>query len=243
MWECPELFPLDGGHVLIYSTMGKVYWQSGVLDEATMLFHPKKNGLLDFDSFYAPKTQLDARRQRILWGWIQERRGEDAMRAAGWSGMMSLPRVLRLDRDGTLRMSIAEPMNVLRSRSLLGEAKTLPRATGELLCEGERGKSLDMRMARGEVELLQVHYAPETHSFHVGEKEIVLQPEDEPAIHAYVDGSVIEVILSSRIGVTKRFYYEDAVAPDISVQINGAPKRVDAWEIKPISPNRLATPA
>ena len=57
MWECPEFFALEGGHVLIYSTLGKVFWQSGVLDEATMKFKPSKTGLLDLGAYYAPKTQ------------------------------------------------------------------------------------------------------------------------------------------------------------------------------------------
>ena len=39
MWECPELFELDGRHVLIYSTEGKVFWETGRLDNETMLFH------------------------------------------------------------------------------------------------------------------------------------------------------------------------------------------------------------
>jgi beta-fructofuranosidase len=106
MWECPDFFPLPGSplatHCLIYSTIGKVYWQSGTLDLATMLFHPLKTGLLDLDAFYAPKTQLDAHGNRILWGWIPERRPDAAMRTAGWSGMMSLPRVLTLTPDGRL---------------------------------------------------------------------------------------------------------------------------------------------
>ena len=85
MWECPDFFALDGMHVLIYSTLGKVFWQSGKLDASTMKFTPRKTGLLDLDAFYAPKTQLDARGRRILWGWIPERRSEAArcLRLAG----------------------------------------------------------------------------------------------------------------------------------------------------------------
>jgi hypothetical protein len=82
MWECPEFFPLDGGHVLIYSTEGKVFWQSGALNPETMVFTAAKTGELDLGAFYAPKTQLDASGQRILWGWIPERRPEQQFSAA-----------------------------------------------------------------------------------------------------------------------------------------------------------------
>ena len=250
MWECPELFPLDGAHVLIYSTLGKVYWQSGVLDETAMLFHPKKTGRLDFDSFYAPKTQLDAHGRRILWGWIQERRSEDAMRAAGWSGMMSLPRVLNLDADGTLRMTIAEQVKALRDTSLptqesrAGVLKVLPHATGEVLCRGEQGRSFTTQFSMNHEPLLNIEYASERHSFVVGAQEIALQPGDAPTVHAYVDGSVLEVILGERIGCTKRFYYTTQVAPDIEVLTTGLGAiTMHAWSIKPISPNRMTTPA
>ena len=74
MWECPDFFALDGGHVLIYSTLGKVIWESGTLDAASMKFTKQKTGELDLGAFYAPKTQLDAQGRRILWGWIQEKR-------------------------------------------------------------------------------------------------------------------------------------------------------------------------
>ena len=118
MWECPDFFPLDGGHVLIYSSMGKIIWQSGSLDKTTMKFQPEKSGLLDLDSFYAPKTQLDAQGRRILWGWIPERRSQSEMIEAGWSGIMSLPRVLSLDPDGSLRMRVLPQATTLRREPL-----------------------------------------------------------------------------------------------------------------------------
>ena len=161
MWECPDFFALDGQHLLIYSTLGKVYWQSGELDAKAMVFHPKKTGLLDLDSFYAPKTQLDAQGRRILWGWIQERRSsdskqnEDAMRAAGWSGMMSLPRVLNLDADGTLRITTPQQVNALRGatvstqESRAGVLKTLRGASGEVQCLGKKSSAFEFHLSGG----------------------------------------------------------------------------------------------
>jgi len=249
MWECPEFFPLGSGHVLIYSTRGKVIWESGVLDEATMTFESKKQGELDWGAFYAPKTQLDAQGRRILWGWVQERRDEAAMKAAGWSGMMSLPRVLSLDADGTLRIETLPALKTLREGVVRGmrssdEIKvTLPRATGEVLCKGAEG-AFEFKIMAGAKELLSVRYSAETHTFTAEGRQITLEPGDAPTLHAYVDGSVIELILGERIGYTKRFYYVEAVAPDIEVVANGAGAiRMDAWKIAPISNNRLTTPA
>jgi beta-fructofuranosidase len=249
MWECPEFFPLDGGHVLIYSTLGKVFWQSGKLDLTTMKFQPLKTGLLDLDAFYAPKTQLDARGRRILWGWIPERRSEDAMRNAGWSGMMSLPRLLNLDPDGTLRIQTFPHTDILRAGSIstrktpAGSRATLHDASGELLCTASRQTSLTLTLHDGATELLRAEYSPGQHTFTVDGKTIALEPGDLPRLHAFVDASVIELIVSQRIGYTKRFYYAGKAAPDLTVLASGAGASLSAWRVSPISPNRLTTPA
>ena len=240
MWECPEFFPLDGGHVLIYSTMGKVFWQSGSLDQGSMKFAPKKSGLLDLDAFYAPKTQLDAQGRRILWGWIPERRTQAEMTKAGWSGMMSLPRVLNLDRDGTLRMQVLPQTESLRSESL-DSVRTVPRATGEVLCIGKEGSGMEFCACLGTTELVRVSYSAEQHSWLANGGNYPLQPSDVPKVHALIDGSVIELILSERIGYTKRFYYSGVVAPDITIRASGAGVKLKAWKISPITTDRLTS--
>jgi beta-fructofuranosidase len=249
MWECPDFFALDGGHVLIYSTLGKVIWESGHLDEATMTFTKKKTGELDLGAFYAPKTQLDAKGRRILWGWIQEKRSDAEMKVAGWSGMMSLPRVLSRDKDGTLRIKVLPETARLRAEELphresrAGLLKIIPRSTGEVLCTGTRSGRILFKMSNGDKELLSAAYSPETHSFVVDGKSIMLGPADEPSLHAYVDGSVIELIVSERIGYTKRFYYSGVNAPDIEVSADVTRDvELNGWKISPISKDRLTTP-
>ena len=250
MWECPEFFALDGGHVLIYSTQGNVYWQSGKLDVETMLFHPVKQGELDLGAFYAPKTQRDATGRRILWGWIQEKRSEAEMRSAGWSGMMSLPRVMELDADGTLRLTILPQMSALRAGSLPVEHQagsttaTLPKSCGEMLYTVDRKMPFQLTIHAGELTVLRVLYTPESHSFHIDSREIPLSASDIPALHAFVDGSVIELIVSERIGMTKRFYAQGMSSPDIVIHAESkGDAKLNAWTIHPISNNRLTTSA
>ena len=247
MWECPDFFALDGGHVLIYSTVGKVIWESGKLDTATMKFEKQKTGELDLGAFYAPKTQLDAQGRRILWGWIQEKRSEAEMKAAGWSGMMALPRVLNLDKDGVLRVKVLPQASALRAgvlameHSRSGILKTMQRASGEVMCSGVKGKSYELSLAHGETEILKVSYSGEQHAFMMDGKLIALQSGDEPSLHAYVDGSVVELIAGERIGYTKRFYYPETTAHDVRAVATGDDVRLTAWKIAPISPNRLTT--
>jgi beta-fructofuranosidase len=238
MWECPDFFALDGGHVLIYSTLGKVFWQSGTLDEKTMKFKPLKTGLLDFDAFYAPKTQLDARGRRILWGWIPERRSDDEMKKAGWSGMMSLPRVMNLDKDGSLRLTMLPELTTLRGAA----AKAIPMACGEFLCESDKDFDVVLKKSGDGRELLRASYSAASRKLTVDGHEVSVAAGQGAHLHGYVDGSVIDLIVNKSVGCTKRFYYEKGVAPDVAVEVShGAAAEV--WGIKPISGNRLTTPA
>lgn len=248
MWECPDFFALDGGHVLIYSTLGKVFWQSGVFNEKELTFTPSKTGLLDLDAFYAPKTQLDAQGRRILWGWIPERRDDTAMRAAGWSGMMSLPRVLNLDRDRTLRMQVLPEAAGLRGEAIPSSVAdgqrvvVLRGAVGEAHWSGEKGSSFECSIGSGAETLVRITYTGESHRMSVDGKDVSLNAGDKPSMDVWVDGSVIEMIVGNRIGYTKRFYYEGPAAPDILIRSSKPAMQYGAWRIKAISDDRLTTP-
>lgn len=247
MWECPDFFPLDGGYVLIYSTMGKVFWQSGSLDQETMRFKPNNSGLLDLGAFYAPKTQLDAEGRRILWGWIPERRSQAEMVEAGWSGMMSLPRLLHLDPNGTLHMQVLPQTEVLRRQPIApksvkaGSVLTIPAATGEALCVGKKDSELEFSVYLGSTELMRISYAPGEGALLANDKKVILGPSGVPLVHAFVDGSVIEVMLCEHTGYTKRFYYPGSVAPDLTIRVKGTGLELHGWELSPITPNRLTT--
>lgn len=131
MWECPELFSLGDRHVLIYSSMGAVRWQSGFLDEKEMKFHPERFGIVDNGTYYAAKTQLDTHGRRILWGWVGETRSASEYEAAGWAGMMSLPRQLSMSADGSLSMELLPEMHALRKGSEEHGARNERGFTGE----------------------------------------------------------------------------------------------------------------
>ncbi len=136
MWECPDFFPLDGKHVLLYSTERIVYWVVGSYSDHR--FHEEKRGVLDYGSYYAPKSMLDAHGNRILWGWTPETRSVDEQKAAGWSGSMTLPRKLSIAADGTLRIepiaAVAQlqgkPRAVTSGKSNAGAQHTLQNLSG-----------------------------------------------------------------------------------------------------------------
>jgi beta-fructofuranosidase len=263
VWECPEFFALGGKHVLICSTGGKAWWRSGVLDAQTMCFRPEKAGILDHGSFYAPKTQLDKSGNRILWGWIPETRPQDEFKAAGWAGLMSLPRVLSLDGDGRLRIGVAEAMNQLRGREqtldIAAEeesnqrqmkAMRLEGCCGEILCRVRRTPEpfeLALQSADGATTWLRLQYDP----LHPGQVTIdarplpvLLEEKEDLELHLYVDGSVIEAFVNHEGAWTRRFYPPGSSPQDMRLQWTGKTAGIvslSVWQISPISAHRLTT--
>lgn len=264
VWECPEFFPLGDRHVLLYSTAGKSFWQTGELDEKTMTFHPGQAGILDYGSYYAAKTQLDQAGNRIVWGWIQEARPLAEYKAAGWAGLMSLPRVLTVAADGRLRIGLAPEVALLRGRraalSLSADeddnrrqldALRVAGCCGEIRCEARRtAEPFAMRLSAspsGELPCLSIEYNP-LHSDPVSVEgrplPLTLRAVERLEFEIHVDGSVLELLVNREIAWTKRFYVSGDVAPDLHLQWNGktAPlASLEAWAMNPISADRLTT--
>lgn len=271
MWECPDFFALDDQHVLLHSTEGKVHWQSGVLDEAAMKFEARQGSLVDSGSYYAAKSQLDKNGRRILWGWIQEERSQAELIAAGWAGMMSLPRVLTLGPAGELQMAFDPALEKLREhgQSLKAGAHStdaikalkIEQATGEFkakILRGEKPFKLSLlgrlpgRDGRDAQDLdkpvLTLGYDPSAPTQLVCNDHPPCQLAGEPrqplTLHAYVDGSVVELIVNGQVAHTQRFYYPGDVAPDLWLALDGDPAalvELHIWKIRPISPDRLTS--
>lgn len=134
IWECPDLFELDGQDVLILSPMnmpaddykynnlsssiaviGKVNWEE--LSFEIEEYHEIDYGL----DFYAPQTCLDDKGRRILVAWKNMWGRTDVLDQDqhGWTGMMTLPRVLSV-KDNKLVQEIPaefyENLSVLKTK-------------------------------------------------------------------------------------------------------------------------------
>ncbi len=258
VWECPDFFPLGAKYVLICSTLRKSYWQSGTLDEGSMTFHPERSGILDYGSYYAPKTQLDQAGNRILWGWIEEDRPLEEYKAAGWAGMMSLPRVLTLDADGRLISRVAAEVDQLRSRKQvldgIGDEPGLQRQIGAMRVEQCRGEILLtarrtseafrwalFNPAESESPYLTLEYDPHNPAqISIDDRPIPITLHDGENLefHLYIDGSVIETLVNGQAAWTKRFYYKSKTAQDLSMRWSGKPStlvNLTVWQMEPIA--------
>lgn len=240
MWECPDFFPLDGKHVLIHSTERRTLWQIGTLDPATMLFHAESEGLLDHGAYYAPKSQLDARGNRILWGWITETRPQAEYAAAGWSGMMSLPRRLSI-QNGALVMEPASEVASLRTGSRTGSAvKRLPTAAQEirLTLQPSSEPFFDQSFVdrQGAALLLRDSMQQSPNVLRIGDTEIPLKNDLPLDIHIFFDHSVAEIFINHHHAITRRYYARTPMEPAVAITLGG-PWRIiqqQAWSLKSI---------
>lgn len=264
VWECPDFFPLGDRHVLIYSTLGKSYWHCGRLDLKTMSFCPEQSGMLDYGAFYAPKTQLDKSGNRILWGWIQEARPLAEYKAAGWAGMMSLPRVLTVAPDGRIRVEVAAEVNALRQREERLQitsdeqanqrnisAMKLDECCGEIQLAAHRASDPYELCLTGSSDIhtawLRIKYDP------MHRDQILIDGRPVPLslgegegldCRMHIDGSVIELLVNRQVAWTKRFYYSGHAPETLRITWQGRTTNIaelSSWQLSPISSDRLTT--
>jgi beta-fructofuranosidase len=258
MWECPDFFPLGSKHVLLYSTAGKVIWETGELDRHKLLFHPQRTGVLDHGAYYAQKTQLDAKGNRILWGWIPEKRTDAELRKAGWAGCMALPRVLSLNSENELEMRVAPPVSSLRDKKLASlAAHTAPaeriRALHSIQIENLAGElswqtakaafSFTLADETGPWWSLRVEHSASSATLQVNEKSIQLAPSTtrEMRFHLLLDASVAEFFCNNLHVLTSRIYRKPngPLRAQMSDSDFPALLTLEAWQLRSISPDRL----
>ncbi len=156
MWECPDLFQLDGKWVLLTSPQdmlpqGFEYHNGngtvcliGTYDEETDTFIEEQDQAIDHGiDFYAPQTVEAPDGRRIMIGWMQNwdacgiRSPEEL-----WSGQMSLPRELSV-RNGRLYQWPIRELDGLRRGKVVYEDVTV---SGEVRLAGIKGRRVDMEL-------------------------------------------------------------------------------------------------
>jgi beta-fructofuranosidase len=267
MWECPDFFPLGDKHVLIYSTEYITYWEVGTFDKRALKFYSERKGYLDHGAYYAPKTMLDNQGRRLLWGWVQETRPAAEVRAAGWSGAISLPRVLTLSPQGELQMNVPPEFNSMRRNTVTirpvqdaseFEASQLQAVihgrAGEVVCTlkaGESDWSLGLYLGTGPDELPFFKVAKgvnigETPSIMVGDRTLPLHPDEngDSTLHLWMDGSIIELFVDGKQVITVRTYAAKEGISDIHARWTGDPKSLISMSVSdiiPISNDRMTS--
>lgn len=275
---CPDFFPLpsspDGGpisnrHMILFIShnLGCQYYIGKYADDR---FDPETHGRMTWvdNGYFAPESLVDDKGRRIMWTWIFDRREGETRSAGGWSGTMSLPRVLWLGEDNTLRMRPAPELEVLRYNPR--EINDLViKADSEMPLEEISGNSLEVSLevlpegaekfgvkvccsSDSEEETLIFYDAVDkklsidTNKSSLGEgtKSVESGPfelkQDEILnLRVFVDKSVVEIFANNRQGVMRRIYPTRADSIGVMLFSCGGDTKVKSLKAWDIAPANM----
>lgn len=260
MWECPDFFPLPGDspeqprHVLLYSTQGKSLWTTGRYDRTAHRFTAQlEPEPLDYGAYYAPKSFLAPDGRRILWGWIQETRPQSAYSAAGWAGVMSLPRVLSVDNSGHLVITPAKEIESLRGPVEAGHVNTrkpyrltLPHLRRELhIRAAAPSNTITVRLSVKGADVWKLELNGSDGTLRSGDVQFTVARSNGPTeLRIFLDGSVLETFTNQHQALTSRVYTLQPHATDLAVELEGSGNaEIQSWPMRAISSNRMTQSA
>lgn len=171
MWECPDLFQLNGKDVLIMSPIqmpkedhkyanrsstvafiGKINWETGKMHVDN--YHEIDSGL----DFYAPQTVINGQGERYLTAWMQmwDRNMPTNDLKHGWAGSMTLPRKLSIKNNKLIQQPVKfSKEQLISKRKLVDVLVNDSRAVVEPIKKANR-INLEVDLSKGE--LFTIHY-------------------------------------------------------------------------------------
>lgn len=270
--SCADFFEIGNGktrtHMLlcISHRLGCRYYLGDWKNEQ---FHPKVHERMSWtdNSFFAPRSLLDDKGRRIMWAWIFDGPGFGTRADYGWSGTMSLPRVLTLAGDGTLRMNPPHELQMLRYRPRKHAAVEVPDGA-DVVLDNIAGHSLEInielttatarqvgvkvcRSARAEEET-RVYYDATDHKLKIdttrsslgdGPRTVEAAPfhlekNDPLRLRIFVDHSVVEVFANGgRQAVMRRIYPVRKDSVGVSLFSHGGAAHASAIAAWDMSPS------
>ena len=110
MWECPDLFSVDGSDIMVICPMHlgeqKCSYLVGNMDYKNRVFIPSAKGEVDYGfDYYAPQSFEDPKGRRIqfawanAWDWMPWWKGFGTTAQEKWCGAMNIPREIRIKNN------------------------------------------------------------------------------------------------------------------------------------------------
>lgn len=173
MWECPDLFEMDGAAVLSVSPQGLASeeYRFQNLYQSGYFVIKDKDGVLSMDAFldkerryvneedfvewdmgfdfYAPQTFLDEKGRRILIGWagmpdVEEIYDNEPTIEEGWQHALTVPRELVRKGSWILQYPVEELLALRAEPEELEESRTYKLETGMFDLEIENPEGTDL---------------------------------------------------------------------------------------------------
>ncbi len=238
IFECPNLFQIDGKWCLILSAPG---WQTeyfiGDFDPVEPRFTVHNQGTLDIggEYFYAPNTLInDPLGRLILWGWIRQ-----FPESRGWNGALTIPRELYLTPTGTLGQRPIADLDKLRGAEIpMNPSGKNPDGihlppTSEFHLSGiDRPTLLSIQEKHSGFAL---EISVEENAVAIDGNSHELSPSAEWEIRGFLDRSVLEVFINEEIVLTKVLSLPEKTAPEFRLLPPAATSNAQAWTMNPIT--------
>ena len=268
--SCADLFKLGGKDVLlcISHRLGCRYYIGEWKDEQ---FHPESHAQMSWvdNSFFAPESLADDRGRRIMWAWIMDEPQFGVRSQHGWSGTLSLPRVLTLADDGQLRMDVPEEIEALRQNAFRREDFVLPAGT-DVPVDDIAGNSLELSIEMAGTDAsaygVKICVSPDGHEatsvFYDAQEKLLkvdtrrsgphdtpkaveagpleLKPGERLKLRVFVDRSVVEVFANGRQAVARRIYPARPDSVGVRLFSRDARAHVHTFEAWEIAPSNAS---
>jgi len=252
MWECPDVFEVNGTKVLCISPQGikalefdyQNVYQSGYFTyEGNLTGIYNLGRFKEWDrgfDFYAPQTFEDGKGRRILIGWMgaaDTPQHENPTIAMGWQHALTIPREITVT-GGQLRQVPIEELKKLRHKKIeldqYGNMQLYP--AYEAVIENHGNANLRIMFS----ETFQARYDAENHIFSIlftngadgdgkGRGSRRFRLADCRKAHIFVDTSSVEIFLNDGEEVFTTRFYPQAGKSNLSVL--GDRYHMDIWEL------------
>lgn len=231
MWECPDLFLLDGKRVLCFSPQGvegegdqyqNIYQSGYCFLDGDFRGEYKLSGFTELDrgfDYYAPQSFMapDGRRVQIGWMGLPDIDGiyENPTVSRGWQHAMTLPRELKIV-DGRLYQVPVRELELLRQEEQEFEVSGGKVIEAEDVFElwfEQKETSQGFQLQMGDS--LLIRYLSEEERFELkfldqagaGRTSRRTELKEFKNLHMFVDTSSVEIFLNDGAEVfTTRFY-------------------------------------
>ncbi|MET9268559.1 glycoside hydrolase family 32 protein [Kribbella sp. NPDC003557] len=214
-WECPQVLTIDGRRIAVVSSWSPEGGPGEVLSfDADAPVAPRR---VDHGTnFYAASALRDSRFGPLLFGWLTEGRDRPGWND-DWAGVISLPRVVWLGADASLRSAPVPTLDSLRvgDGSPADGASTgaqceivVPEGPGQVVIHFSDQERLVIELDAHALTIDRSEASLDRHA-HGGRMRVTdaFDPaSDRPAARIVLDGSVLEVFTSAGRVLSTRVY-------------------------------------
>lgn len=254
MWECPDVFDLEGERILITCPQGvdqegihfeNIYQNGYFLLEKPFDEDQRVKDFTELDTgfdFYAPQTFEDENGRRILIGWmgIPDADYSNPTVERGWQHALTLPRELHI-RDGHIySYPIEETLKLREEPSYDGKVRMseeidLPSSACEIQLKTD-GQPFRITLRKGVLLTYDGHiFSMDLNGFGSGRTSRSVEISDLNELSIFSDTSSLEIFLNHGQEVMSTRVYDDQKDLKLSADIplNAVIYPLSGYQIEP----------